>query len=135
MAGSFTLDVTRWAAQAQDRLDLVVRKISLELFIPMVMKTPVDTGRARGNWKCEIDQVDLVETGEIDRGGGKTIERISTVLDGAKAGTIIYLTNTLPYIVALEQGSSRQAPAGMLATTLREFPGVVERAGREVARS
>ena len=131
MAGTFALDLSRFVAKAKGNTDLVVRKVCLDSLTRVVMQTPVDTGRARGNWMCGIGGIPIGDVGDVDRGGGKTIERISTVVDGAKTGTVVYLTNTLPYIMALEQGSSKQAPAGMLATTLREFPGVVEKAGKE----
>jgi hypothetical protein len=48
------------------------------------------------------------------------------------AGKIIFLTNTLPYILRLEEGYSKQAPIGMVYTTLREFPQVVESAAGSV---
>ena len=135
MSGKFAFDLSRFVAKAKGNVDLVVRKVSFDIMARVVMKTPVDTGRARGNWMCGIGTAPMEPSQALDTGGGKTIERVSTVIDGAKAGTVVFLTNTLPYILALEQGSSRQAPAGMLATTLREFPGVVEQVGREVSSS
>ena len=47
--------------------------------------------------------------------------------DGEK---VIFITNNLPYINALENGHSDQAPSGMLAVTLNE----VEAGIRDVIR-
>lgn len=132
MAGSFTLQLDRFAAKANGNMDLVVRKVCFDIFARVIMRTPVDTGRARGNWMAGVGTMPIGETGAIDKGGAATAEAIQGVSLSAKAGDIVYLTNTLPYILKLEQGWSSQAPSGMISVTLREYPGVVEDAAREV---
>lgn len=108
----------------------LLRKLALDGLKGLVYKTPVKTGRARGNW-----QVVIVGKTTILRGLGAIAERVErTDPDGAetiRAGMaeiakapgycVIDVENTLPYIVRLEDGSSKQAPAGMLALTFDEL--------------
>ncbi len=46
----------------------------------------------------------------------------------AKAGDVIYLANSLPYIRRLEYGWSKQAPAGMVRGTVGEFQQAIDKA-------
>lgn len=134
MAGSFALDIGRFVAKANGNIDLVTRKIALDLFTRVIRRTPVDTGRARGNWMSSVSTMVLQETGAIDKSGGNAISKAASTVQGAKGGDVIYLTNTLPYILRLEEGSSTQAPNGMVALTVQEYPGVVQKAVSEVNR-
>lgn len=139
MAGRFALDVSRFTKKAQGNMDLVLRKVLLDLFTRVIRRTPVDTGRARGNWMCSVSQAAMQQTGVLDRtsagrGGGQAIAAMSETALNAKVGDVVYLTNTLPYILQLEYGSSKQAPAGMVGITLQEYPGIVEMAAGEADR-
>lgn len=76
----------------------------------MILDTPVDTGRARGNWQATLDSP---ATEEIEN------ESMSVALAGVaanlgKINDVSFLANNLPYIEELEDGSSKQAPAGMV---------------------
>lgn len=101
--------------QAADQL----AKHAVDLLAGVVMMTPVDTGRARGNWTVESSGSS--STPGIDSSGGQTIAAGAGVIDRATAKGIpptITLANNLPYIEPLENGSSRQAPQGMVAVTM-----------------
>lgn len=130
---SFTLDLTRFAEKAKGRMDLVVRKTTLDILARVVTKSPVDTGRFRGNWNTGLDAPVLAERRPA-KAGGAPLERGAEVLGAYSPGRLIYVTNSLPYAEALENGSSQQAPTGIVATTLREYPGIVERAVNETKR-
>lgn len=132
MSSTFSLDVGRFVKKAKGNLDLVTRKVALDIFTRVIRRTPVDTGRARGNWMCSVSNYTLQQTGVIDKSGSSAMTDAAKVVEQAKAGDIIYLTNTLPYILQLEEGSSQQAPQGMVSLTIREYPGVVEAAARGV---
>ncbi|MDB5995262.1 MAG: hypothetical protein JWP42_2398 [Pseudomonas sp.] len=84
-------------------------------------------GRFRGNWMFNIGSPDSSTTEEVDPSGGKSMARIR---DGAiefKAGDICYITNSLPYAIALEFGHSSQArnPDGMVRITVARFQQIV----------
>lgn len=125
---SFAKDFERFAKLTNASLDETGRAIALELFSGVIKDTPVDTGRARGNWQASIG---APETGQIAGGdesktetpapngdGPKTAEAIRAVdgiIDKFGMGKVIYLSNNLPYIYRLEfMKWSDQAPAGMV---------------------
>ncbi|HNU27153.1 MAG TPA: hypothetical protein PKJ38_13680 [Planctomycetota bacterium] len=133
--GSFALDVSKWCGKSLDRIDIVSRKIALEMFRRVILRTPVDTGRARGNWQTTVGAPAIGELGTRHNAktGGAPIARAITVGQAWKAttGASILLTNNLPYIERLEHGYSKQAPAGMVAITVAEFGGVAIEEARE----
>jgi hypothetical protein len=97
------------------------RILCLEATKSIVFKTPVDTGRARGNWQASIDSpLHEIAAGE-DKNGGKTINKAARVIAGMKPLHAFFLSNNLPYIEALENGHSKQAPAGMVGVTIAEI--------------
>lgn len=88
-------------------LDQVTRKVALAVQADVAFNTPVDTGRARSNWLPSIGtpRRDTIE----DRGGSPEID-----FNGYKLGETIFISNNLPYIGALNNGSSKQSPAGFV---------------------
>lgn len=101
-----------------------MRALSLEAHGRIMLKTPVDTGRARANWNVSINAPDTStnEAATIADAPAKQAEGGSRIA-GADffAGDEIYITNNLPYIKELEDGRSRQAPRGMVAVTVQEL--------------
>lgn len=139
---SFALQVGAWADKARGNAEQVVRKVGFEMFARVVQRTPVDTGRARGNW-----QVTLVTPASavVDRSdGGKKGSRPSGSLESSalaategysiKVAQTIWITNGLPYAPRLEYGWSSQAPAGMVRVTVAEFQGLVSALAGQVKR-
>lgn len=95
------------------------RTVALEILTGVVLKTPVDTGRARGGWTLTLDApvFDLSES-DIPRDPTGRIIAGAAVLRNLKPFSVTYVQNNVPYIVALEDGHSRQAPGGMVAVTI-----------------
>ena len=96
------------------------------------MRTPVDTGRARANWQVAIGTIPSGTLELNDKSGQATINKVQAASMGVVAGDVIYLTNNLPYAVPLEEGYSKQAPAGMVALTVQDFQSVVAQIGIEL---
>lgn len=126
---SFSDDLKKFAEKADP--GVVVRKVALDVFGRVILRTPVDTGRARANWQTtigapageELDTVNKIPVGVP--GGSADLER-ALIIDQHKGDESIFLTNNLPYIEVLENGSSGQSPAGMVKVTLAEYPHIVE---------
>jgi len=93
----------------------------------IVKKTPVDTGRARANWNISQTAPDRSVSVATDTSGAIALGRIAG--NRTRLGTRTFLANSLPYIGALEDGSSKQAPAGMVKVTAAEMGNI----SREVA--
>jgi len=125
----FTLSVQAFVQKTKINTELVLRKASLELFTAIVLKTPVDTGRLRGNWMPSFDAPSTDSTEEVDPDGGPTVEVIAAALSDHQAGQKIYLANNLPYAQAIEDGGSRvKAPAGMVGVSVMEYSDYLDRA-------
>lgn len=124
----FKLDISAFVEKAKDRAELVARKVALDMFSKIVLKSPVDTGRFRGNWQVSVGAPAMGTLNTTDKSGGTAIGRITGAATTLGLGQTIYLTNNLPYAVRLEYGHSKQAPAGMVRTTIDEFEAAVAKA-------
>lgn len=131
MPGTFELAVAAWASQAGEKADLVVRKVTLDLWARLIAKSPVDTGRFRRNWQYSVN---ARATGQINgnwtsenRAGPPNTPNVS----GAGIGKVIWITNNVPYANRLETGYSKQAPLGIVGLTAMEFNSIVSQAARE----
>jgi len=107
----FTRDLSTFSAGIEEEVNELKRKAALQILASVTLATPVDTGRARGNWTVSIGAPDSSASETKDRSGGATIAKGSTVASRALPNETIFITNNLPYIVSLNDGSSRQAPA------------------------
>lgn len=131
--GNFELQISRFVEKANGNIDLVIRKIALDLFKRVISKSPVDTGRFKGNWQVAIGSIPAGTLEVDDKAGSATIAKADAVALGLKAGDVIYLVNNLPYSRRLEYGHSKQAPTGMVRTSVQEYGAVVTKAANEVA--
>jgi hypothetical protein len=128
-------------------LPLFIKKIVLELLRRVVMRTPVDTGHARGNWNVAIGQPDLSVTGKDDKIGTAVLARGLQALTNMPPFSIVWVSNNVQYIDVLEfggfeppnpgpskdprpgrkgrilvkDGFSTQAPQGMLGLAIAEL--------------
>jgi hypothetical protein len=87
----------------------------------VITATPVDTGRAKGNWFATLGSpTSKTDLESLDPSGQKTISQNNSVIKGRLPLQAIYITNNLPYIKRLNEGWSGQAPAGYVENALRE---------------
>lgn len=99
------------------------KRIALQLFNRVVALTPVDTGKARNCWVLSIGSPVYVS---LPRNEGSRANPLPPAtanqsdLAGLTVSDRIYIANGQPYIDLLENGSSSQAPAGMLRVALSE---------------
>lgn len=127
---SFASDVEAYAKKAGASLDETSRAIVLELFGSVIKDTPVDTGRAKGNWQTTIG---TPASGTVDRlGESEALSDVNQQTASFGAGKVIYLSNNLPYIYRLEyDGWSQQAPGGMLRKNVARIQQIVAKAARD----
>ena len=137
---AFNALMQTWAHTVpEEEHDTIFKKIALDALTKLTLKTPVLTGRARGNWQVTVGSPSQAsDPSKIDPSGGQANdspnleyanrtggdrvigEGAVTVLD-AKSSDIIWISNNVPYIVRLEEGHSGQAPTGMLQNTINEL--------------
>ena len=125
---SFSDDIRRFTAKTTDAHNKITRVATLELFSGVIKATPVDTGRARGNWQTSAG---TPAVGEVAReGAGPALAEVeSNTPQGA--GQVTFLANNLPYVSELESGSSTQAPEGMVRKNMDRVQRMVDAAIRK----
>ena len=112
---SFASDVAKYAKLAGASVDETMRAIALELFGSIIKDTPVDTGRARGNWQTSIGSPQTDQLFDPDPDDA-TAELASAVYNFVGDKTI-YLANNLPYAWKLEYGGYGTGPGATNKTT------------------
>jgi len=103
------------------KVQQATQKIGLQALRGVVLKTPVDTGRARGNWNVTFGNPSTRVSENRDKPGDNTINKGSGKISRVEPFGRIYISNNLPYILPLENGWSTQAPTGMVSTTVTEI--------------
>ena len=128
-AGDFDADLRRFSQFVNLGPGIVARKLALDIFGDVLARTPVDTGRARSNWKVSIGAPDFTELETLGNGigaDGLQVLQARHILQGFRGNAVIYITNGLPYIERLNEGWSKQAPAGFVeASVLRNVRPIV----------
>lgn len=125
---SFALDLRKFADSIpEEMVKPVVQKLAMHALNGVVMKSPVDTGRFRGNWNVAVNRIDYSVTAETDKSGGSVIAKGAAIIASAEPDQAIYISNNLPYATALETGHSKQAPIGMVAVTFAELESMLVR--------
>jgi len=125
---SFSGDIAAFANKAGESLDKTVRMVTLELFGSVIRSTPVDTGRARGNWQTTTSSP---ASGELDnRSESSALSELQQNAGGV--GTVTYMANNLPYIKRLEEGWSTQSPPhAMVRANFTRIESIVANAARQ----
>ena len=105
----------------------IVKGIALDITANLIETTPVDLGWARANWvpvigvRAETRAITNPEGADIDRQRGKQQAGIAQVAARYKLGAgAIHIINPVTYIVPLNEGSSKQAPAGFVQDAIRK---------------
>ena len=126
----FAQEIKKWSDQAMASINQANREACLQLARSVIMDTPVKTGRARANWQAGLNQApdDVLE--QADPSGEATVAKVQKVLANLKPGDSFVLVNNLPYSQELEDGSSKQAPNGMLKRNAANWPSLVKSAAQ-----
>lgn len=125
-AAQFRLDLMdALQTEVEDVVIAVTQKVALEALNRVVMRSPVDTGRFRANWNVSFGSPDLATTERKDKPGQETIAKGSALIDSLDRLNQVWISNNLPYANRLENGWSKQAPAGMVALTFAELSTIV----------
>lgn len=108
-------------AQEMDKLAGIVetnvvklhRAVAEEVVEFVANATPVKTGQAAGNWQTTINTPSSSWTAG-NSSAAEAIAQAREALTSLAIGQTVYISNNVPYIVELNQGSSAQAPAGFV---------------------
>lgn len=141
----WSLDLSKYAEKQKVEIKEVRRAFAFALYSSIVEKTPVDTGRARGNWNISVGSPD-----ESTSNSTGTKFSSPKSLPEPNGDESIFITNNLPYITKLEYGGypdppkkdggktsggfSKQAPNGMVGVTLANSANIFDAAARTVTK-
>jgi hypothetical protein len=132
MSGTFALDISHFINRTRSNADLVTKKIVLDIARSVIRKSPVDTGRFKGNWQYGTNELPTGTTDIHDESGSGTVAHIAGQVPAQASGKLHYIVNNLPYSIRLEHGWSAQAPQGMVGLTIAEYQAIVRRAAGEI---
>lgn len=130
----FVLSLKGFKVKAEKQFTAVPHAIAMRMYTDIIMLTPVDTGRARANWMLACGKANTGTTESTDKTGQSTAAQAASQLAGLNKGQSIFITNSLPYIMRLEYGWSKQAPNGMVRQTVERFQAMVNKAIAECSK-
>jgi len=104
----------------------VVKGTLIDLSTRIIMDTPVDTGRLRGNWIAKLNYVstDVSESASQSM----AIQSAVTTANRLDIGDDFFLSNNLDYAMNIEMGGSQQAPQGMVRKNVANFAASLKKA-------
>lgn len=118
---SFSRGLQAWQRRFELSNDKAIRAVAMRLFENIIRRTPVDTGWARANWYPSLNKRIDPPSGNAPAGvSGLPPANPAAVVAQGRAGHVFWLQNGVPYILALENGSSQQAPSGMVQLSIQE---------------
>lgn len=139
---TFEADIGKFAKLLELRVNIVLQRLALDMMGRIILRTPVDTGRARSSWDLSIGTPSEWVPPERE-GKGKKIVAGQTFTMSDNAGSSVdskafatakditatqpvFIVSNLDYIEALENGHSKQAPVGMVVISLAEVEAEIE---------
>ncbi len=127
----FTKKIRDFGRHVNTAHDEVIKKVILEIYIRIVMKTRYKTGRARGNW---LTAVGKMPAGTVPERKIVTpdISSVQAAVSTIKPESTVYIVNNLSYIRYLEDGTDKTSGDHMVASTVNEFRKILGAAIRTV---
>lgn len=127
----FAKRIDRIAVRVEGNVERAVKDCAGAVLRSVVENTPVDTGTARSNWTPELDRAfEGLFPARVPGKAGSTAEANAAATVEAGTPTIeafdiaanreIHVTNNAPHIQALNDGHSKQAPAGFVQLAVME---------------
>lgn len=133
MAGldDFARRIDRIAVKVEGNVERAVKDCAGAVARSVISNTPADTGRARSNWTAGMDEaLAKMLPAYVPGEKGSTAEANAEIAINQaieeidrfdiNANRSVHISNSLPYIGALNDGHSKQAPAGFVQMAVME---------------
>ena len=91
---------------------VIQRTMALQGLNGVIYRTPVDTGRARGNWQTTVGEPASGSVDALDASGDATKQAGERVIEGVPQFDVLWISNNLDYIDVLEHGLFDPADPG-----------------------
>lgn len=134
---SFARKMRFRANEADRNVNRTVQRVGIAAHQTVAIGTPVDTGQARSNWFVTLgapsgDTRPPFFPGEQGSTGAANVQAVLAegrgIIGQRKPGVDLWISNNLPYIGKLNEGSSAQAPAMFVQAAVAEAARVVANA-------
>lgn len=130
---SWERDMRRLRGLTERKITKVYRIVVMETAKDIIMDTPVDEGRLRGNWQMGVNSQPSGQLEIFDKTGMVTIGHITAILAPVQHYQKLVFCNNLPYAIPIEYGHSRRkAPQGMVRRNTVNWDARVDRVARVV---
>lgn len=126
-AKQFEAALKRIAKGIEQGAENYTARVALRTRDVVADRTPIDTGRASGSWNLAAGTPDTSTLPEnFNQSRDASIALNAPLLgridiNGFRLGVPFFVSDHVPYIGFLENGSSRQAPNGMVGVTLAQM--------------
>lgn len=134
-AKEFRKRLLKFSDKIKDRTDEVVAFIAFRFFQSLVLLTPVQTGRLRGNWQFSVSgnpnrSVDDVSFGKAGSGAQISaqfaLNKAIALLDDVKAGVDIIFSQNLGYVIPVNFGDGTREGHFFIEQAIMEQSGLLE---------
>lgn len=135
---SFESEMSEAIKKIKAKNEKIVRGTTIALFNAVIMDSPVDTGRLRGEWQTTVGQPANGENGRDDKSGTAAMAEVVKNTPSAY-GIETHLTNNMPYCEKIENGGyrgptekvtaggySKKAPQGMVKRNVDRFQKLID---------
>jgi hypothetical protein len=116
-ARDFEKKVKALVVQVKKKGEARLQYATLQMLTTLTFETPRDQGRASGNWLVGLGAERLEVTDVTTR--DESIQRGTRDIQTHRIGQPIFLSNSVPYIGALNRGHSAQAPRLFVEISVR----------------
>ena len=111
----FDFDIPALAKSIKQDADTIQRKIALEIFARLIATTPRDTSRAVSGWSIDTRHGSYVPP--------KGLSSYQPQTPSVPSGPMTVIYNNVGYIMLLNEGHSKQAPAMFVETAVDSVMG------------
>lgn len=115
----FAQNMTQLANTIGQRIPQLQKEVAQNVVEGVAKDNPFLTGQSSANWKTAIGAPDTSwDPGPNSAGGQHSADEAKKALVALALGQTVYISNNVPYIMELNQGSSSKAPAGFVETAI-----------------
>lgn len=133
--GDFTLAFQNINELTTKQLETVIRSTVFSFSEDIIVRSPADTGRFKGNWIMSLDKPIDSELDTLDKSGNATVSKVKSTIYNNRVPFAYYFQNNLKYANKIEYGLftekpetlktiggySKQAPRGLVRVAMLNF--------------
>lgn len=137
----FADKIEKRADKLAEQASLIKQAVARELVEALIYATPVDTSQAVSNWTANVGTPPnaFIEAHSPGFNGStftasarESISLAAAIILAGGPGKSLWLANNAPYIIDLNNGTSKQAPAMFVEQTIARVRGNIPNIAKQV---